>query len=152
MGFSNSLLRAVSLTLWRSFCYDAVKAGARSNPSSENLKEGSRRSGKMERGGTADFFWMGLALGSSWRYSKAGLLYSIQTYYKIIYSYREGCSAETGDKKGMTLGKLYWNFDFFHGKSFIIVLLTNFIAIPLHLTPSLIVKFLIYTLPSILRA
>lgn len=67
MGFSNSLLRVASSTLCRSFWSDAVKAGARSKPSSENLNEGSGRSGKIERGGTADFFWMGLALGSSWR-------------------------------------------------------------------------------------
>lgn len=37
----------------------------------------------MDLGGIALFFWIGLALGSSSRYS-FGLLYSIQAYYKII--------------------------------------------------------------------
>lgn len=44
------------------------KEGARSKHSSEYLKVGSGRSGKMDLGGTALFFWIGLALGSSSRY------------------------------------------------------------------------------------
>ena len=68
MGCEKSSLREGYLSVCCYLVSAVEKGGASSKLSSECLKDGSGRRGKMDLGGTALFFWIGLALGRSSRY------------------------------------------------------------------------------------